>query len=139
METRSVSETSVDLSHQIYLSAREGSVEPCCCGNAKTCFFSCHPTFIFTLYCLSFSFTYFLFQPQWLCCFLTIFFVLCVVLFVFLCTFFFVLCAFVSFPHFSPFHHLLFIFPLMVYFCFLTSRRLDSVSHSDCGCMFSGM
>jgi hypothetical protein len=44
-----------------------------------------------------------------------------------------------SLPHFSSFHQLLFISPLVVYFCFLTSRRLDSVSHADCDCMFSGM
>lgn len=44
-----------------------------------------------------------------------------------------------SLPHFFSFHHLLFIGPLVVYFCFVTSRRLDSVSHADCDCMFSGM
>jgi hypothetical protein len=41
-----------------------------------------------------------------------------------------------SLPHFSSFHHLLFICPLIVYFCFLTSRRLDSLSHAYCDYVF---
>jgi hypothetical protein len=60
------------------------------------------------------------------------------------CSFFYFSVPFLRFvclslPPFSSFHHLLFIGPLIVYFCFLTSRRLDYVSHADCECMFSGM
>jgi hypothetical protein len=39
METSSASEISVDLSHQMCLSAREDSIESCCCDNAKTFLF----------------------------------------------------------------------------------------------------
>jgi len=43
-----------------------------------------------------------------------------------------------SLPHFSAFHHLLFLCPLIVYLCFLTSRRLQSVcmQAADCDYVF---
>ena len=111
METRSVPDTSVDLSHLMCLLAREDSIEFYCCGNAKTCFFSCLPSCIVTLYCLSVSFIYFLSHPPvallFLYCFLSslccFFFYLSVPFFHFVC---------LSLLHFSSFHYLLFICPL---------------------------
>ena len=107
-----------------------------CCDNAKTCFFSFHPGCTFTLYCLSFSFTFSSIHSCFVFSLLFLSFICCS-FFYFSVPFFRFVCF--SLPHFSSFHHLLFICHLIAYFCFLTSRRLDSVSHTDCNCMFSGM
>jgi hypothetical protein len=114
METRSVLETSVDLSHLTCFLSQEDSVEFYCCGNAKTRFSSCLPSFIFTLYCVSLSFLYVLSHPPRRCYFFTISYVLSVFSFISLYLSF-ILCALASYIFLHSIISCLFVLRVLVF------------------------